>query len=97
MGAVGLIGDRGESARLKVAAMGDVGCGLDSNSTTKFKISIFGVVDYAGRSSLERVSATATSLSSSSAALLARAREMYLRNAGPVDSSILSTFVFLFG
>jgi hypothetical protein len=37
--AVGLVGDRGESARLKVAAMGEageVGCGLDSNSTTKF-------------------------------------------------------------
>lgn len=33
--AVGLIGDRGESARLKVAAMGEVGCGLDSNSTNK--------------------------------------------------------------
>lgn len=37
---VGLVGDRGESARLKVAAMGEVGCGLDSNSTTKFKTSI---------------------------------------------------------
>jgi hypothetical protein len=39
--AVGLVGDRGESARLKVAAMGEVGCGLDSNSTTKFKTSIW--------------------------------------------------------
>lgn len=38
--AVGLIGDRGESGRLKVAAMGEVGCGLDSSSTTKSKTSI---------------------------------------------------------
>jgi hypothetical protein len=46
VGAVGLIGDRGESARLKFAAVGEVGCGLDSNSTTKFKSCIFGVVNY---------------------------------------------------
>ncbi len=37
---VGLIGDRGESGRSKVAAMGEVGWGLDSNSTTKSKTSI---------------------------------------------------------
>ena len=43
--AVALIGDRGESAPLKVAAMGEVGCdevgcGLDSNSTTKFETTV---------------------------------------------------------
>jgi len=35
--AVGLTGGRGESARSKVAAMGEVGWGLDSNSITKSK------------------------------------------------------------
>jgi len=78
---IGLIGVSGGSSRLKVAAKGEVK----------------GEVGIGLDSNFERVSATATSLSSSSAALLARAREMYLRNAGPVDSSILSTFVFLFG
>lgn len=36
---VGLIGDRGGSSRLKVAAKGEVGIDLDSNSTTQFKTS----------------------------------------------------------
>jgi len=74
--------------------MGEVGIDLDSNST-RWRKTDFEACEKVH--SLKSVSATATSLSSSSAALLAKAREMYLRNAGPVDSSILSTFDFLCG
>lgn len=49
------------------------------------------------RDLLDSVSATATFRSSSSAALLASARAIYFRKAGPVFSNILSTRGFLCG
>jgi len=48
-------------------------------------------------SNRDKVSATATSRSSSSAAREAKARAIYLRKAGPVESSIFSTRGLLWG
>ena len=70
-------------------------CSRELDSSSAMTHHQYGACQESDKSLLDRVLATAALRSASSAARLAKARVMYLRNAVPVDSNILSTLGFL--